>query len=187
MLDQRLPLGALIRDEKTNCIYFVIKVVKVKEEVVYFLCLIFDPSATETKPLFSFHFTLGSEKAENYNVLNTRIKVNSDGTVSHSLTFMDGREADSLKGVDDFALRYFTACRFYNHRRKLFEIVSVDKQNKTLNVSRKSSFIEKLFFGPNFLVFTIAWEELIREYIPHIPKNISEELYLKSIEERCYF
>lgn len=184
---QRLPLGALLRNELTGCIYLVIKIDSYLINIVYNLCCIYDPNIPDQTLPLTFNFIVGDEKSHKLTVLNSIVRVCSDGTLIHSLSLIHEDQAPALFSNRDFMLRYLTACKFFLKNKKIFEVNDVDSMEKTALLIRQSTFFEKSVFKNSHILYTVPWCELIEDYTPHVPEDMDEQLYLSTIASRSYF
>lgn len=184
---RRLPLAALIRNEKSSIIYLVIKVEKLEDGDAYYLCRVYNPAQIDQTLDFDYNFIIGDDDSYKYTVLNTRIEENKDGSLYHIISYMHYDEIVDLKNNNDFILRYFTACRFFKKDKQIYSICSVNKDNKTVDIKRKSTWLERLLFKPVFLIFRISWFSLLNSYIPFIPENLDELDYMKTVKTHRYF
>lgn len=181
----RYPLGTILRDETKDCIYFVIKIEYIENNLVYTLCFLYDPNSTSDK--LAFTFIVDGEKNYKLTTLNTNIIVNQDGEVHNELDLMNLDEVKKLKLNTDFMLRYLTACRFFAKSKKHYTVIDVDVKNSTAALAIKTSNIEKFFRGYSYLVKIVSWEDILKDYTPDIPNCPSQEDYISKLKDGNYF
>ena len=184
---QRLPLGSLLRDETSGAIYFLIKAEEVDYKIAYNLCCIFDPRQEDQSAPLTFNFLVGDEKANKYTVLNTDITSGSDGRSIHSLSLLPESEVETLYKNIDFMLRFVTACKFFSRDKKKYQILGVDHLAGIIFMARKTSLMERVFTGAEYLGYNVTWEQLLYDYIPFIPEDLDEQAYMQTLVENCYF
>lgn len=183
----RLPLAALLRKENSGIIYLVIKVDRLDDGDAYYLCCVYNPTQIDQTLDFEYNFIVGDSDSHKYTVLNTRIEENRDGTLCHIISYMHPDEIVDLKNNIDFILRYLTACRFFRKGKKIYSVSAVDEDDKTVDIKRKSTWLERLIFKPVYLTFRVSWFSLLNNYIPFIPENMDELDYVKTVQTRRYF
>jgi hypothetical protein len=186
-VNTRLPLAALIRNERSGIIYFVIKVDRLEDNEAYYLCHIYDPSQDDQTLPFLYHFIVGDDNAHKYTILNTRIEADKDGSLYHFISYMQYEEAEAFKDNKDFMLRYMTACRFYKNDKHMFSISSVNKEDETVDIKRKSTWLERFLFKPIYLTFRVSWSSLLNSYIPFISEDLDEVAYVQTVQTHRYF
>jgi len=183
----RLPLAALIRNERSGVIYFVIKVDRREKNDAYYLCRIYNPALEDQTLPFEFHFIVGDDNAYKYTILNTKIETEKDGSVYHFISYMQYEEAESFKDNTDFMLRYMTACRFYKKDKHVYSISSVNKEDRTVDIKRKSTWLERFLFKPVYLTFRESWFSLLNSYIPFVSEDLDEVAYVQTVQLHRYF
>lgn len=186
-VNTRLPLAALIRNERSAIIYFVIKVVRLEDNDAYYLCRIYDPAQDDQTLPFLYHYIINDDRAYKYTVLNTRIETEKDGSLQHFISYMQYDEVDSFKDNKDFMLRYMTACRFYKKDKYVYSISSVNKEDETVDIKRKSTWLERFLFKPVYLTFRVSWFSLLNSYIPFISEDLDEVAYVQTVQTHRYF
>lgn len=184
---QRLPLGSILRDESSGAIYFLIKADIVDDRIAYNLCCLFDPRQEDQSAPLTFHFLLGDEKANKYTVLNTDIATGEDGRSIHSLSLLPESEVETLYKNTDFMLRFITACKFHMRGGKQYQVMGLDPVSKVVFMSRKTSWVERVLTGAEYLGYNVTWMQLLDEYAPFIPEDLDERAYMQSLTENCYF
>lgn len=184
---QRLPLCALIRNEKTSVVYFVFKVDKLVEGAAYYLCCIYNPDCLDQTRDLSFYFIVNSNTTHKYSVLNTRVEEEKDGSLFHTLSYLDYDEVIKLENIPDFMVRFLSACPQFTKDKQRFDVSAVHRENKSVDLIRKSTWLERLLFNPDYLTFTVTWFSLLNSYIPFIPENLDEIAYMKAVNTRRYF
>ncbi len=183
----RLPLGAILRDEKTGCVYFVIKIDYFPMNVAYNLVLILDPRELDQTLPLTFHSIIGNDKASKLSVLNTDPVIQKDGSLIHKLSLFDMEELEKYSSNVDFMLRFLTASHYFNKDNHLYEVLRVDPNQKKASLLRKAPWLIKLATKSSYLVEDVSWFRLLRDFYPLVPKNVDEKQYLKSIAANCHF
>lgn len=84
-------------------------------------------------------------------------------------------------------LRYITASKFFTRAKKQYQILGVDTQADIIFMARKTSWVERVFTGAEYLGYNVTWEQLLDEYTPYIPEDLDERAYMQSLSEHCYF
>ena len=184
---QRLPLGSLLRDESSGAIYFLIKAEEVAGKLAYNFCCIFDPRQEDQSAPLTFNFLVGDEKANKFTVLNTDITTGSDGRSIHSLSLLPECEVETLYKNTDFMLRFITACKFYTRGRRHYQILGIDPGTVIVFMARKTTWVERVLTGAEYLGYNVTWLQLLDEYIPFIPEDLDEQAYMHTLAENCYF
>lgn len=184
---ERLPPCSLLRNERTNKIYFVFKVDRLHGGDAHYLCCVYDPSENnQTLPL-TFHYITDYRNIYKYTILNTTVKEEKDGTIYHLLNYLDYEEVLFYKDNIDFMTRYITTCFQFIKNKKIFTVSSVSRENKTVDIKRKSTWLEKLIFKPTFLTFRITWLSLLEDYMPYLPPNVDEVKYMETVKKNVFF
>jgi hypothetical protein len=176
-----------LRDESSGAIYFLIKAEDMAGKLAYNFCCIFDPRQEDQSAPLTFNFLVDDEKANKFTVLNTDITTGSDGRSIHSLSLLPESEVETLYKNADFMLRFVTACKYYTREKKQYQILGLEPGTDIIFMSRKTSWVERVLTGAEYLGYNVTWLQLLDEYIPLIPEDLDEQAYIKTLTENCYF
>jgi hypothetical protein len=176
-----------MRDESSGTIYFLVKVDGFGKNLAYNLCCIFDPRQEDQSAPLTFNLLVDNEKANKFTVLNTDITAGDDGSTIHSLSLLPLKEVETLYKNTDFMLRFLTACKFFKRNKKEYQVLGLEPGTDVIYMSRKTSWIERVWTGAQYLGYNVTWMQLLDEYIPLILPDLDEQAYLQSIKENCYF
>lgn len=184
---QRLPLGCILRDEASGAFYLLIKAELVDHKLAYTLCCFYDPRQEDQSDPLTFNFLVGDEKASKFTVLNTDIATGDDGRTIHSLSLLPEHEVETLYKNRDFILRYITACKFFKREGKDYQILGIEPGTSVIFMSRKTSWVERVLTGAEYLGYNVTWMQLLDEYSPFFPVDLDAQAYMQTLKENCYF
>lgn len=183
----RLPLGALLRNEQNSNVFLILKAKPLDITTDYSMCKIYEPSQPDQSIPFTFYRVTDSDKLDKYTVMNATPIIEGDGEYYYKLSTFDFDDVDRYSVNMDFMLRLLTACKYYEKKKKVFSLLTLDKKNKTVFLKRKATFLEKFILRTKEVVIEIDWGLLLLEYKILIPKTLVEHKFINQINDNCYF
>ena len=184
----RLPVGAMLRDEGTGCIYLVLKQEQHQNQDVFLMCCFYDPrEPDQTQPL-KFNFIVDADKAERMTIMNCDVKIDKQGYSTYTLSLMRTEDVISLFDNEDFLRRLISAWPIYVKRYIKYTAVCVCSHHRKIMMKRKLSTFEKVMTrGADTADHGIHWEDFLLDFKPFIPADLDEREHMSSIEQHKFY
>lgn len=166
----KLRIGSIIEDFKTNSIYEIITVTEDYgyngRSYNYAVNILVNPldiriniiKIARINQLASLHF---------YNVDN--VINDSSGLVDFTLGTMSEENSAKLTDITIFVKNYFYKERFFKQKNKVYSVFLEDLIKRTVLIKRDANFLERLFFSKETITKIIPITSLFEEYVVFIP------------------
>lgn len=165
MFITKLPIGSIVEDTFTNCIFEITNVnceETFKGNIYrYDIRILVNPTEVVSEKVMIATI----DQLNRLHFFNLVSETDEDsGLVNFVVSTMDEEDTAKLCSIEIFLRNFFSKKRHFRRKSHFYEVVESDVENKRVKVKREANLAEKFFYNTGTVVKDIEMIELFEEF-----------------------
>ena len=165
MFITKLPIGSIVEDTFTNCIFEITNVnceETAKGNIYrYDIGILVNPTEVVSEKVMITTI----DQLNRLHFFNLIPETDEDsGLVNFVVSTLDEEDTAKLCSLEIFLRNFFSKKRHFRRKTYFYEVIETDIENRRVKVKREANLIEKFFYNTGTIIKDIEMVELFEEF-----------------------